>query len=143
MQEQSGTQRRLCGEDLTGKEGYLVVLTHDTGVPEMLLPTDYSADRCLYAVKHGDVDGKLADFDPLDPNTIRTLKLKGTCNPGDELCLADEDTAADKGKVRTIPAAIAGDQTYMVHAVAEEAGVDGQLVRVRPVGVYPVVVPST
>ena len=59
---------------------------------------------------------------------VRVL-LKGTCNPGDTLVLADVGTAADKGKVRTLPGS-AG--TYRGLLIAEEAGVDGQLVLARP-----------
>jgi len=58
------------------------------------------------------------------------VALKGTCNPGDVLVLADVATAADKGKVRALPA-VAG--TYRGLGIAEQAGVDGQLVLVRPV----------
>ena len=57
------------------------------------------------------------------------MTLKGTCNPGDVLVLADVATAADKGKVRTLPTA-AG--TYRGLGIAEQVGVDGQLVLVRP-----------
>ena len=60
--------------------------------------------------------------------TIR-VTLKGACNPGDVLVLADVTTAADKGKVRALPAT-AG--TYRGLGIAEEIGVDGQLVLVRP-----------
>ncbi|MDD4175075.1 MAG: hypothetical protein PHN34_12620, partial [Kiritimatiellae bacterium] len=55
--------------------------------------------------------------------------LKGTCNPGDVIVLADTGTAADKGKVRALPAA-AG--TYRGLGIAEEKGVDGQSVLFRP-----------
>lgn len=135
-QEQSSTIRHLAGEDLTGKEGFLATLTHDAGVPEAIRPTA-QGDHCPYLVKYGDADGKLVDLDPLDPSMVQTAKLKGTCNPGDQLVLADESTAADAGKLRTLPA---GTGTYMLHAIAEEAGVDGQLVRIRPVGVRAIVV---
>ena len=45
------------------------------------------------------------------------------------LVLADVGTAADKGKVRALPTA---GGTYRGLAIAEEAGVDGQLVLARP-----------
>ena len=45
------------------------------------------------------------------------------------MVLADVATAADKGKVRVLPAA-AG--TYRGLGIAEQVGVDGQLVLVRP-----------
>jgi hypothetical protein len=63
--------------------------------------------------------------------------LKGTCNPGDVLVLADTGTTADKGKVRTLPAS-AG--TYRGLTIAEEKGVDGQLVLCRPAMIGNVVV---
>ena len=47
----------------------------------------------------------------------------------DVIVLADTGTAADKGKVRALPAA-AG--TYRGLGIAEEKGVDGQLVLFRP-----------
>ena len=53
-----------------------------------------------------------------------------SCNPGDQLVLADVATPADKGKVRVLPAT-AG--TYRVLGIAEQVGVDGQLVLFRPV----------
>ncbi len=136
MQKQPGTIRHLAGEDLTGKESFLAKLSHSAGTPQAVLPDD-QADHCLYAIKHGDADGKLVDLDPLVPGAVQTAKLKGTCNPGDDLVLADESTAADAGKLRALPAA-AG--TYMLHAKAEEAGVDGQIVRIRAVGVRAITV---
>jgi hypothetical protein len=48
---------------------------------------------------------------------------------GDFRVLADVATAADKGKVRALPVA-AG--TYRGLAIAQEAGVDGQMVLSRP-----------
>ena len=57
------------------------------------------------------------------------LVAKGAGNPGDLLVLADGvTTAADKGKVRK-PTTTG---TYRLVGVAEEAFVDGQLVRMRP-----------
>ena len=59
----------------------------------------------------------------------RAGRAQGTCNPGDVMVLADTGTAADKGQVRALPAA-AG--TYRGLGIAEEKGVDGQLVLFRP-----------
>jgi hypothetical protein len=123
-----GDFRVLAGEDLTGKEGRLVKLTHDTGTAEVVLPTDNS-DFVLYALIEGAADTKLVSVRPVQPDRNVRITLKGTCNPGDVLVLADVATAADKGKVRALPAA-AG--TYRGLGIAEEAGVDGQLVLVRP-----------
>jgi hypothetical protein len=70
---------------------------------------------------------------PMDPNRSVRIVAKGTGNPGDLLVLADGvSTAADKGKVRSKSSLTAGSGTYRLVAIAEEAFVDGQLVRSRP-----------
>jgi hypothetical protein len=118
----------LAGEDLTGKKGYLAVLTHDTGVPEVKLPAAAGA-YAFYLVDDGGADAAYVDVEPLEAGRNVRAVLKGTCNPGDVIVLADTGTAADKGKVRALPAA-AG--TYRGLGIAEEKGVDGQLVLFRP-----------
>lgn len=118
----------LAGEDLTGKEGCLVKMGHDTGVPEVTLPAANS-DLALYLLMEDGADGKLVTVRPVQPDRNVRLILKGTCNPGDVMVLADVATAADKGKVRALPVA-AG--TYRGLGIAEQVGVDGQLVLVRP-----------
>ena len=61
------------------------------------------------------------------------MTAKGAGNPGDLLVLADGvTTAADKGKVRSKAGLTTGSGTYRLVGVAEEAFVDGQLVRMRP-----------
>jgi len=115
----------LAGEALTDKEGYLVKMTHDTGVPEVKLPAAIT-DVAPYVVIEGGADAAKVVVAPLTPGRSVRLSLKGTCNPGDQLVLAD---TGDFGKVRTLPTA-AG--TYRVIAIAEEAGVDTQLVLARP-----------
>ena len=123
-----GDIRVTAGEDLTGKEGFLVKLTHDTGVPEVLLPTA-NGDYALYVVTEGAADTENVSLRPVEAGRNIRVKLDGTCNPGDVLVLADVATAEDKGKVRALPED-AG--TYRGLAIAEEAGVDGQLVLARP-----------
>ena len=135
----TGAIRVLAGEDLTDKEGRLVVMTHDTGVPEVKLPSAIT-DLAVYQLNDGAADAELVDVEPVEPGRNIRAVLKGTCNPGDSLVLADPGTAADKGKVRTVPAA-AG--TYRVLAIAEEKGVDGQLVLCRPAMIGNVVVSGT
>lgn len=127
-----------AGEDLSEKEGYLTVLTHDSGAPEVILPTAITVLANLI-VGDPNVDAGDVTLVPLTPGKQHRVRLKGTCNPGDQLCLADTSTAADKGKVRALPAA-AGD--YIVLAVAEEAGVDGQLVLLRGIGPISINVPE-
>ena len=118
----------LAGEDLTEKEGFLVKLTHDAGEPEVLLPTD-NDDLALYVVLDGVADGELISIRPVEASRNVRAKLEGTCNPGDVLVLADVATAEDKGMLRALPAA---PGTYRGLALAEEIGVDGQLVLCRP-----------
>ncbi|MDD5708308.1 MAG: hypothetical protein PHR35_20510 [Kiritimatiellae bacterium] len=134
-----GDIRVLAGEDLTGMAGRLVKLTHDSGVAEVLLPTAV-ADYAVYVVLEPNTDAGLVSVRPMQADRNVRLVLKGTCNPGDVLVLADTGTAADKGKVRVLPAA-AG--TYRGLAIAEEAGVDGQLVLSRPAMLGDVVVAGT
>ena len=131
-----GAFRVLAGEDLTDKEGRLVKLTHDAGVPEVKLPAS-NDDYALYVLLDDATDAGHADVDPLAAGRNVRVLLKGTCNPGDVLVLADVGTAADKGKVRALPTA-AG--TYRGLAVAEEKGVDGQYVLCRPALIGPVTV---
>ena len=132
----SGSFRVLAGEDLSEKKGYLAVLTHDTGVPEVKLPATNGA-YALYLIDDGGADAEYVDVEPLEAGRNVRAVLKGTCNPGDVMVLADTGTAADKGKVRALPAA-AG--TYRGLAIAEEKGVDGQLVLCRPALVGPITV---
>lgn len=132
----SGLIRVLAGANLTGKRGYLVKMTHDTGVPEVKLPAAV-ADLAVYLVDDENVDAELVSVEPLPGDRNVRVCLKGTCNPGDVLVLADPGTAADAGKVRALPAA-AG--TYRGLAVAEEKGVDGQFVLCRPYAIGDIVV---
>ena len=118
----------LAGEDLTDKEGRLVKMTHDSGVAEVLLPTD-NGDYALYVLTEGAADAASVSVRPIEAGRNIRVRLNGTCNPGDVLVLADVATAADKGKVRALPED-AG--TYRGLAIAEEAGVDEQLVLARP-----------
>jgi hypothetical protein len=123
-----GDFRVLAGESLVGMEGRLVKLSHDTGVPEVLLPAANS-DYALYVVLDGAADAALVSVRPIEVGRTVRVPLKGTCNPGDVLVLADVATEADKSKVRVLPAT-AG--TYRGLGIAEQVGVDGQLVLVRP-----------
>ena len=118
----------MAGELLTAMEGRLVKLTHDTGVPEVKLP-EANSDYALYVLLEGGADAALVSVRPIEAGRTIRASLKGTCNPGDVLVLADIGTAADKGKVRVLPAT---PGTYRGLAIAEEAGVDGQLVLARP-----------
>ncbi len=126
----------LAGEDLSGKEGQLVVMSHDSGVAEVLLPAANS-DYALYALVEGAPDAGTVRVRPMEAGRNVRLRLVGTCNPGDVLVLADVATPANKGKVRELPA---NAGTYRGLAIAEEAGVDGQLVLARPAMIGGIVV---
>lgn len=126
---QSGNVVFVAGEDLTGKEGYLAEIRNASGVANINLP-DAITDLALYVIDDGSESGGNVSVAPFEPSRNRRVRLKGTCVPGDQLVLADPTTAADKGKLRKIPAATG---TYRVLAIAEESGVDGQLVLTRPV----------
>ena len=133
----SGDIPVTAGEDLTGKEDRLVKVANDSGQAVAKLP-EANSDLALFVLIEGAEADKTAALRPLSPERNVRLPLKGTCNPGDTLVLADVATAADKGKVRALPAA-AG--TYRGIAIAEEAGVEGQLVLARPAPIGNIVVP--
>ena len=126
----------LAGQSLVGKEGYLVYMTHDTGVPEVKLPASID-DKALYLVIDGAADAAHVALKPLSPARNQRFVLKGACNPGDVLVLADPAVAADAGKVRALPAA-AG--TYRGLAIAEEKGVEGQYILARPALLGPITI---
>ena len=117
-----------AGEDLTGMEDRLVKVANDSGQPVAKLP-EANSDLALFVLIEGAETDKTAALRPLSADRNVRLPLKGTCNPGDTLVLADVGTASDKGKVRALPS-VAG--TYRGLAIAEEAGVEGQLVLARP-----------
>ena len=133
-----GDIRVLAGADLTGMEDRLVVMGQNAGVAQVTLPAANS-DLALYVLTEDGDSGDLVAVRPLQPDRNVRVALKGTCNPGDVMVLADVATAADKGKLRSLPAA-AG--TYRVLGIAEQAGVDGQLVLVRPAVLGNVTVPA-
>lgn len=128
--EQSNTQEGpfqvLAGENLTGKEGCVVKMTHDTGIAEVILPNDV-ADEADYLLLEGGADATYVTVVAIDRSRQFRVRLDGTCNSGDKLTLAAIDGTND-GKVRTVP--VAAD-TYWVGFRAEEKGVDEQLVKVR------------
>ena len=113
--------------DLTGKEGLLVKILNDANTAKFALPAA-DTDLALYVLTDGDEAGKSSAALPLSPERNVRIRLKGVCVPGDVLVLADT-SGADTGKVRALPTA-AG--TYRGLAIAEEAGIDEQLIKARP-----------
>lgn len=123
-----GSFAAIADGDLTGKEGYLVVMGQKSDKPVLALPTAID-DLSAYVVLEGAADAKAIAVEPLAAGRQVRIKLKGTCNAGDVLVNADPTTPADAGKVRALPAD-AG--TYRGIGIAEEKGADGQLLLVRP-----------
>ena len=129
-----GDIRINAGGDLTGKNGYLAKMNDAWGPVVELVK--FTGDRPLYVVIEGAAPMKLASVRPLEPGRNVRLVLSGTCNPGNTL-VAVVEADADNGKVKALPVE-AG--TYFGVAVAEEAGIDGQLVLARPAMIGEIVV---
>lgn len=134
MNRQTNVQRGLrpvnSGEALTDKGLYLVTAVDGGSILEVLLPTAVD-ELSLYLVEEGNALDTNSIVRPLEAGDQIRIKAKGTGSAGAVLVHADPATAADKGKVRSIPAT-AG--RYFSPGVAEEDFVDGQdvLVRVLP-----------
>ena len=116
-----------ANEDLTDKEGLLVKIVSDSGTAKVALP-DAATDMALFVLTDGDEADGLVAILPLSPDRNVRVRLNGTCVPGDVLVLETPDGTND-GKVKKLPTA-AG--TYRGLAIAEESGVDEQLVKARP-----------
>lgn len=119
-----GTFVDKAAETLTDKEGRLVALAAG-GVS---LNASASIVQPYLLVDGGGAGDSVAVL-PLTPGQPVRIPLVGACAKGDTLVVADPATAANKGAVRVLPTA-AG--TYGIVGLAEEAGVDGQTVLVRP-----------
>ena len=77
----SGSIRVLAGEDLTDKAGYLVKMTHDGGVPEVMLPGDV-AHYARYVVIEEAVDGALCSVAPLHGDrNVRLVRANASKKP--------------------------------------------------------------
>ena len=117
-----------CGEDLTASIDLLVALSQNAGEPQMLLPTAQD-DLVPYLVLEGAGAGENGYFMPLHPDKNIRVPIVGTCNPGDTLVLADPAVEGQPGKVTVLPA---DPGTYRGIGIAEELGVDAQLLLLRP-----------
>jgi hypothetical protein len=118
-----------AGEDLSTYADILVAPYNSSGQIVVTRPAANN-DYALYVLVYGAPAAGKATVRPLDPQRTVRVTAKGSGNPGAPLVLADGvTTAADKGKVRTVPGT---SGTYRLVGIAEEAFVDGQLVRMRP-----------
>ena len=117
-----------ANEDLSSYADVLVAPYNSSGQLVVTRPAANN-DYAVYVLVYGAPSGGKATVRPLNPNRTVRVTAKGAGNPGDLLVLADGvTTAADKGKVRKPTTS----GTYRLVGVAEEAFVDGQLVRMRP-----------
>jgi len=116
--------------NLTGCENLLWKIVNNNGVANFALPTS-TDDYAPYVGASGDVAGNNVTAEAPGFGENFRVVCKGAVNPGDQICLADPGTAADAGKVRALPS---GAGTFRVFAIAEEAGVDGQLLLCRKIG---------
>ena len=107
----------------------LVKIVNSSGVAKAALP-DTNTDETPFVNVDAAASAETATLRPLDGTRNVRLKLSGTCNPGAQLVLATPNGTVD-GMVVTLPAT---PGTYRLIGIAEQAGVDGQLVLVRPVG---------
>ena len=129
---QEGDLLLTTGEDLSTYADVLVAPYNSSGLLVVTRPTANN-DYALYVLVYGAPPGGKATVRPMNPNRTVRITAKGAGNPGDLLVLADGvTTAADKGKVRSKAGLTTGSGTYRLVGVAEEAFVDGQLVRTRP-----------
>lgn len=109
--------------DLTGKENLLWKIVNSAGVPKFALPTGVT-DIAPFVGASGDVVGNDSTAESPNLGENCRIKLDGVCVPGDKLCLS----STNYGRLY-VPAAAAG--SLLVEFIAEEAGVDGQLVLCR------------
>lgn len=124
---QQGPMQVVSGVDTTAAEGRLVKMINTGGVAQVVLPTVVT-DVPDYLILAGAAVGRFATVIALDRGGNCRVRLSGACTPGAELTHGAID-AANAGRVRAVPVA-AG--TYQVFMRAEETGVDGQMVRCRP-----------
>lgn len=112
----------IAGENLAGKEAHIVSLANDSGKPVFVLAAG-ATDPAEYLLLEGGASGAEVTVLPLTRERNVRVALSGTCVPG-ELLILDGDT----GKVKKIPET---NGTYIAYFRAEEAGADGQLLKVR------------
>lgn len=112
---------------LTPAEGLLAILANEGGISTVRTPASLNSIP-LYVFTDIDSVHNQASVLPLSPDRNVRVRLQGTCEPGDQLVLAVLNGTHD-GKVRALPSS---PGTYRTILIAEESGVDGQLVKARP-----------
>jgi len=131
---QSNTKRGLivvaAGDDLTGKEGYLVKLGNNAGVPSAYLPTAVT-DVANYLVAEGAAPGLNCTLIPLEPGQqVRVVAGATTLVPGDKV-VAYAASAAGLASEYT------GSGAAFIVGIAEQVGdTAGQYLLIRPILSY-------
>jgi len=110
--------------DLSGFVGRLAKLVSINGKAHARLP-EADTDPALYVIDDVRSDGKV-ELLPLHSGRNFRVVLSGTCSVGDALCLALGEAA---GMARAVPNV---DGEYMVRGYAEDDGLNGQHIRIRP-----------
>ncbi len=115
--------------DLTGLEGRLVRIANSSGTAKFALPATVLS-LALFVLASGDVAANDNWAEQPEPGANFRVRLNGTCVPGDILALCDPaaSSGANAGKVEAL-SATAG--AYFAIGVAQETGVDEQLVLAR------------
>lgn len=119
----------VLAEDIAHRSR-LVVVEESGGILVCRLPNAVT-DLALYLLNEAGEQGDVVSLSPLVSGENIRIRLEGVCSAGEVLALADPtgDSGNDAGMVQDLPA-VAGP--YFSPGIAEEAGVDGQLVLVRP-----------
>jgi hypothetical protein len=115
----TGPIKHTCATDLTNATDHFAKLT-----PAGMTLPQYD-EFPHYLVLEGAAAGEEGSFLPLSPVQNVRVPLVGTCSPGNTLILSN----ASHGAVTGIDA----EEDWTEVGIAEEAGVDGQLVLVRPI----------
>ncbi len=115
--------------DLTGLESRLVKITNSGGAAKFALPSAVS-DLAFFVIASGNAAASDNWAEQPEPGANFRVRLHGTCAPGDVLVLCDPAAGggANAGKIEAL-GATAG--SYFSIGVAQEAGMDEQLVLVR------------
>ena len=124
---QPGAISLAASEDLAANR--LVSLINASGAAVAALPNTNS-DEVPFVTEESVASDERVTLIPLHPAQNVRVTLSGTCVPGDQLVLATPNGTVD-GMVVKLPAT---PGTYRLIGIAEEAGVDGQAVLLRPVG---------
>jgi hypothetical protein len=115
---------------LTGLEGRLVKLADQGSNAEVDLPAART-DLALLIVTEGGALDEPSEVISLTSEGNRRVRLNGTVSAGVPVVLCDPTASSgvNAGKVETLPAT---EGAYFSPGIAEEDGVDEQLVLIRP-----------